>query len=126
MYSGVLLPADFPFLPESYVREHDPSLPSGLDAAGAALRARRKVLKGSNKLVERKIVTLARRRERLLRAYVQQAMQQQMGANARMPPPANIERHPQFQDEWRRVLTQIEHQYIEHLNEYRRELIDIK
>lgn len=59
-------------------------------------------------------------------AKLQQAMQQQMGANARMPPPANIERHPQFQDEWRRVLTQIEHQYIEHLNEYRRELIEIK
>jgi len=59
-------------------------------------------------------------------AKLQQAMQQQMGANLRMNPNVNIERHPQFQDEWRRVQTQLEQQYIDHLNEYRRELIDIQ
>lgn len=59
-------------------------------------------------------------------AKLQQAMQQQMGANVRMNPNVNIERHPQFQDEWRRVQIQLEQQYIDHLNEYRRELIDIQ
>lgn len=59
-------------------------------------------------------------------AKLQQAMQQQMGANVRLNANTNIERHPQFQDEWRRVLTQLEQQYLEHLNEYRRELIDIQ
>jgi hypothetical protein len=59
-------------------------------------------------------------------AKLQQAMQQQMGANVRMNPNVNIERHPQFQDEWRRVQAQLDQQYIDHLNEYRRELIDIQ
>jgi len=59
-------------------------------------------------------------------AKLQQAMQQQMGANVRMNPNVNIERHPQFQDEWRRVQGQLDQQYIDHLNEYRRELIDIQ
>jgi hypothetical protein len=59
-------------------------------------------------------------------AKVQQAMQQQMGANARMNDNINVERLPQFQEEWRRVQIQLDAQYLEHLNEYRRELIEIK
>lgn len=59
-------------------------------------------------------------------AKLQQAMQQQMGANVRLNSNVNIERHPQFQEEWRRVLIQLEQQYIDHLNEYRRELIEIQ
>jgi putative protein kinase ArgK-like GTPase of G3E family len=59
-------------------------------------------------------------------AKLQQAMQQQMGANVRLNANANIERHPQFQEEWRRVLVQLDQQYVNHLNEYRRELIEIQ
>jgi len=59
-------------------------------------------------------------------AKLQQAMQQQMGTNVRLNPNVNIEGHPQFQEEWRRVLIQLEQQYINHLNEYRRELIEVQ
>ena len=53
-------------------------------------------------------------------------MQQQRGANARMDMDnVDIERHPQFHEEWRRVLIQMDEQYMEHLTEYRRELIEI-
>lgn len=59
-------------------------------------------------------------------AKLQQAVQKQMGPNARLNVNnINIERQPQFQEEWRRVLIQIDSQYIGHLNEYRRELIEI-
>jgi hypothetical protein len=59
-------------------------------------------------------------------AKLQQAMQQQYGNNVRINPNVNLESHPQFQEEWRRVLTQLEQQYLEHLNEYRKELIEIQ
>jgi hypothetical protein len=52
-------------------------------------------------------------------------MQQQYGANVRVNPNVNLEQHPQFQEEWRHVLVQLEQQYINHLNEYRKELIEI-
>jgi hypothetical protein len=58
-------------------------------------------------------------------AKLQEAMQKQLGTNVRLNTNVNIERHPQFQDEWRRVLTQLEMQYIQHLNEYKHELIEI-
>jgi putative protein kinase ArgK-like GTPase of G3E family len=51
---------------------------------------------------------------------LQQAVQQQMGTNARMN--IDIERHPQFQEEWRKMLTRLDAQYIQHLNEYKHEL----
>jgi anion-transporting ArsA/GET3 family ATPase len=54
---------------------------------------------------------------------IQQALQQQMspmmGANI------DVEKQPQFQQEWRKIQQQIDGQYISHLNEYIRELIDI-
>jgi hypothetical protein len=59
-------------------------------------------------------------------AKLQQAMQQQYGNNVRINPNVNLESHPQFQEEWRRVLVQLEQQYIDHLNEYRKELIEIQ
>jgi hypothetical protein len=59
-------------------------------------------------------------------AKLQQAMQQQYGNNVRINPNVNLESHPQFQEEWRRVLTQLEQQYLEHMNEYRKELIEIQ
>ena len=55
---------------------------------------------------------------------VQQAMQQQMGSSARINNNVNIERLPQFQEEWRRVQLQLEQQYLDHLNEYKQELND--
>jgi hypothetical protein len=58
-------------------------------------------------------------------AKLEQAMQQQYGANVRVNPNVNLEQHPQFQEEWRHVLVQLEQQYINHLNEYRKELIEI-
>ena len=55
---------------------------------------------------------------------LQQAMQQQMGANARMA--GEVERHPQFKDEWRRVLSQLDSQYIQYLGELKQAIIDIE
>lgn len=56
-------------------------------------------------------------------AKIQQAMQQQMG----LPMGANIdvERQPQFQEEWRRVQLQLDSQYNTLLGEYKQELLDI-
>ena len=51
----------------------------------------------------------------------QQAMQQQMGPMMGMK--IDVERQPQFQQEWRNVQTQMETAYISHLNEYKKELI---
>ncbi len=56
---------------------------------------------------------------------LQQALQQQ-GAGGRVDVNnLNVEQHPQFQEEWRRVLSQMDEQYMEHLNEYRRELMEL-
>ncbi len=56
-------------------------------------------------------------------ARVQQAVQKQMGATtgARI----DVEKQPQFQQEWRRVQLQLEEQYVNLLNEYKRELQNI-
>jgi len=51
---------------------------------------------------------------------LQQAMQQQMGTNARMD--INVEQHPQFQEEWRKTLLRLDAQYIQHLTEYKKAL----
>ncbi|MFC1956005.1 hypothetical protein ACFLWZ_05730 [Chloroflexota bacterium] len=53
-------------------------------------------------------------------AKVRQAMQQQYGAavNANI----DIERQPQFQEEWRRRQSQLDQQYIKTLDEYKQEL----
>lgn len=51
---------------------------------------------------------------------LQQAVQQQMGTNARMN--IDVERHPQFQEEWRKMLISLDAQYIQHLNEYKHDL----
>ena len=56
-------------------------------------------------------------------AKVQQAVQQQLGTTMGMK--INIERQPQFQEEWRRVLAQIDSQYYAHLAEYKRELLTV-
>lgn len=53
-------------------------------------------------------------------AKVQQAMQQQLGAATGLN--IDIERQPQFQEEWRRLLVQLDSQYFNLLNEYKQEL----
>jgi len=53
-------------------------------------------------------------------ARIQQAVQQQLG----LPPGVRIdvEKQPQFQEEWRKVQTQIDSQYYRLLDEYKQEL----
>ena len=53
-------------------------------------------------------------------ARIQQAVKQQMGslANVRI----DVESQPQFQEEWRRMLTQLDMQYTRLLDEYKQEL----
>ena len=59
-------------------------------------------------------------------AKLKQALQQQRSGGAQMDVGnIDIERHPQFQEEWRRVLIQMDAQYLEHLNEYRHELMEL-
>jgi len=54
---------------------------------------------------------------------VQQAVQQQMGSMMTMK--VDVERQPQFQEEWRKVQHQLDSQYLQHLNEYKQELLNI-
>ena len=51
---------------------------------------------------------------------LQQALAQQ-GSAAKISN-IDIERQPQFQEEWRKMLIRIDAQYLQHLNEYKREL----
>ena len=54
---------------------------------------------------------------------IQQALQQQM--SPMMGAKIDVEKQPQFQQEWRKIQQQIDGQYTSHLNEYIRELIEI-
>jgi len=56
-------------------------------------------------------------------AKVRQAMQQQLGTSAGIP--IDVERQPQFQEEWRHLLNQLESQYHKLLDEYKQELTAI-
>ena len=56
-------------------------------------------------------------------AKVQQAMQQQLGTTMGLN--IDIEKQPQFQEEWRKLLVQLDSQYISLLNEYKQELAAI-
>ncbi len=56
-------------------------------------------------------------------ARVQQAIQQQLGPMARAR--VDVERQPQFQEEWRKITRQLDSQYLQHLDEYKRELLSI-
>jgi len=56
-------------------------------------------------------------------AKVQQAVQQQLGSLMRIE--IDIERQPQFQEEWRKIQTQLDSQYLKLLDEYKRELSGI-
>ncbi len=56
-------------------------------------------------------------------AKVQQALQQQRGSF--MGIKIDVERQPQFQEEWRKVQTQLDSQYLKLLDEYKQELLTI-
>ena len=56
-------------------------------------------------------------------AKVQQAMQQQLGTMARMN--IDVEKQPQFHEEWRNLLIQLDSQYLTLLDEYKQELANI-
>ncbi|MFC2013240.1 hypothetical protein ACFLUE_03020 [Chloroflexota bacterium] len=56
-------------------------------------------------------------------AKVQQALQQQMGTA--MGGNIDVEKHPQFQEEWQRMQVQLNTQYINLLKEYKQELLAI-
>jgi len=57
-------------------------------------------------------------------AKLMQAAQQQIGTAP--PPKVNVESHPQFQQEWRRVLAQLDSQYLKLLDEYKKEILSIR
>ena len=58
-------------------------------------------------------------------AKLQQAMQQQMGASA-AGVKIDVEKHPQFQEELRKTLNQLDSQYFKLLNEYKQQLLESK
>ncbi len=53
-------------------------------------------------------------------AKVQQAIQQQLGSAVGLK--IDVERQPQFQEEWRKLLAQLDSQYLMLLDEYKQEL----
>jgi len=57
-------------------------------------------------------------------AKLMQAAQQQTPATP--PPKINVDSHPQFQQEWRRVLAQLDSQYLKLLDEYKKEILTIR
>ncbi len=56
-------------------------------------------------------------------AKMQQAVQQQIGSAAGVR--IDVERHPQFHEEWRKMQLQLETPYLQNLEEYRHELLNI-
>ena len=56
-------------------------------------------------------------------AKVQQAVQQQLGSLMKIR--IDVERQPQFQEEWRKLQTQLDSQYLKLLDEYKQELSGI-
>jgi len=54
---------------------------------------------------------------------IQQAMQQQLGSFSAVN--IDVERQPQFQEEWQRLQTQLDLQYVRLLDEYKQEFLNI-
>ncbi len=54
---------------------------------------------------------------------MQQAVQQQLDSLMRFR--IDVEKQPQFQEEWRKMQTQLDSQYLKLLDEYKRELSGI-
>ncbi len=58
-------------------------------------------------------------------AKLQQALQQQMGSSV-AGIKIDVEKQPQFQEEWHKLLNQLDAQYIKLLEEYKHELVESK
>ena len=56
-------------------------------------------------------------------AKIQQAVQQQLGSLVRIK--VDVEKQPQFQEEWRKIQAQLDSQYLKLLDEYKQELSGI-
>ncbi len=56
-------------------------------------------------------------------ARLQQAVQQRLGSSARVR--IDVERQPQFQEEWHKMQIQLDRQYLKLLDEYKQELLAI-
>ncbi len=56
---------------------------------------------------------------------LEQAIQQQMGTSA-AGMKIDVEKQPQFQEEWRKILNQLDSQYVKLLEEYKQQLIEAK
>jgi hypothetical protein len=56
---------------------------------------------------------------------LQQALQQQMGSSV-AGIKIDVEKQPQFQEEWRKLLNQLDSQYLKLLEEYKHELTGVK
>ena len=56
-------------------------------------------------------------------AKIQQAIQQQYGSLSKVN--VDVEKQPQFQEEWQKLRTQLDSQYIKLLDEYKQELSSI-
>lgn len=59
-------------------------------------------------------------------ARLQKAVQQQMGTTMLPVPEIDVEKQPQFQQEWRKLQAQLDSAYLQHLNEYKQELAAIR
>ena len=59
-----------------------------------------------------------------LEARIQQAVQKQLGT-ATAAGKIDVEKQPQFQQEWRKVQAQLDTAYLVHLNDYKKELTAI-
>ncbi len=57
-------------------------------------------------------------------AKLMQAAQQQLGTAT--PPKVNVESQPQFQQEWRAVMAQLDSQYLRLLDEYKKEILNVR
>jgi len=58
-----------------------------------------------------------------IEAKIQQALQQQLGLFMNMK--IDVEKQPQFQEEWRKIQIQLDSQYLMLLDEYKKELLAI-
>ncbi len=58
-----------------------------------------------------------------IEAKMQQLVQQQLGTSMKVK--IDVERQPQFQEEWRKIQAQLDSQYLKLLDEYKQELLSI-
>lgn len=57
---------------------------------------------------------------------IRQAVQQQLGGGALLGGRIDVEKQPQFQQEWRKLQNQLDAAYLVHLNSYKQELASVE